>query len=372
MIKYVWQSPSWPTFRWDARVILSPLGQTRRLQGEVLAQMKRFALKLEADLICEEALTTAAIEGESLSRDHVRSSVARRLGLPTAGLHTPPRPVDGLVDILVDATRGHQQPLTLKRLLGWHAALFPTGHSSLIKIPTGCFRIGVEPMQVVSGPIGKEIIHFEAPPAQGIPQEMDRFLSWFNTPTDSIDGFLRAAIAHFWFVTLHPFADGNGLLARTLTDMALAQDEFSQIRLYSMSAQIMSRREDYYNILQETQRGDGEISSWLLWFLSCLQEAIHHSQKLIQKSVDSAEFWQRLAPLALNERQRKVILRLLEAEPEGFLGGLSNEKYRKIAQTSRETAKRDLADLLKKRVLIKNEGLGRSTRYTLVLGVSEQ
>lgn len=372
MAQYVWQRPSWPTFRWEAQALLSPLGQTRRLQGEVLAQMKRFELKLEADLICEEALTTAAIEGESLNRDHVRSSVARRLGLPTAGLPTPSRPVDGLVDILVDATRGHQHPLTLERLLGWHASLFPTGYSGLIKIPTGCFRTGAEPMQVVSGHIGKEIVHFEAPPALGIPQEMDRFLSWFNTPTEPIDGLLRAAITHFWFVTLHPFADGNGRLARTLTDMALAQDEHSQIRLYSMSAQIMSRREDYYNILQETQRGDGEISSWLLWFLSCLQEAIHHSQKLVQKSVDSAEFWQRLALMALNERQRKVILRLLEAEPEGFLGGLSNEKYRKIAQTSRETAKRDLADLLKKGVLIKNEGLGRSTRYALLIGAKEK
>ncbi len=325
---------------------------------------------MEADLICEEALTTAAIEGESLSRDHVRSSVARRLGLPTAGLPTPPRPVDGLVDILVDATRGHQQPLTLMRLLGWHAALFPTGYSGLVKIPTGCFRMGADPMQVVSGPIGKEIVHFEAPPAVDIPLEMERFLGWFNAPAEAIDGLLRAAITHFWFVTLHPFADGNGRLARTLTDMALAQDEHSPIRLYSMSAQIMSRREDYYRILQETQQGDGEITSWMLWFLSCLQEAIHHSQKLVQKSVDSAVFWQRLAEHVINERQRKVILRLLEAEPEGFLGGLSNEKYRKIAQTSRETAKRDLADLVKKGVLIKNEGLGRSTRYALVLGVS--
>jgi Fic family protein len=363
---YIWQQPSWPVFRWDSQALITPLGQTRRVQGEVLILTKRFGLTLEPELICDEALTTSAIEGERINPDHVRSSVARRLGLPTAGLTQAPREIDGLVNVLIDATRHHHLPLTHERLFGWQAALFPSGYSGLNKILVGRYRRDDEPMQVVSGPMGKEKIHFEAPPSHLIPSQMDQFIAWFNQPSNSLDGFLRAAIAHLWFVTLHPFADGNGRLARSLTDMALAQDEETSVRLYSMSSQIMARRDEYYRILEETQRGDGEISPWLHWFLSCLQNAILFSRSLVQKSLDMEKFWNGLAGYAINERQRKVILRLWEAEPGGLVGGLSNEKYRKIAQTSRESAKRDLADLLSKGVLCKIGGEGRSVRYALV------
>lgn len=366
MVRYIWQSSSWPCFHWDSMVLLLPLGKARKAQGEILAKAAYFELKSEAEVLIEEAFTTTAIEGETLKRDSIRSSVARRLGLPTAGLPAVERSVDGLVEMLIDAVHRHDVPLDVARLKGWHAALFPSGFSGLRKIIVGSFRNGNEPMQVVSGPIGKEKIHYEAPPARILNSEIKRFLKWFDSPPGGLDGLVRAAIAHFWFVTIHPFQDGNGRIARAIADMTLAQDENKNCRLYSMSAQVMAERASYYHVLEMTQKGSGDLTPWIVWFLECLERAIRRSDKEMQKSMDKARLWQQFSLLELNDRQRKVINRLFEAGPRGFLGGLSNLKYRGITKTTRETAKRDMADLVAKGILVKNAVRGRSSSYELV------
>ena len=366
MIKYIWQSSLWPCFHWDSMSLLLPLGKARQAQGEILAKAAYFELKTEAEVLTQEALTTAAIEGEAINRDSIRSSVARRLGLPTAGLPAVERHVDGLVEMLIDAARRHDTPLDEARLKSWHAALFPSGFSGLRKITVASFRSGDEPMQVVSGPNGREKVHYEAPPAQILDSEIKRFLEWFHSPPDGLDGLVRAAIAHFWFVTIHPFQDGNGRIARAIADMTLAQDEKKNCRLYSMSAQIMAERDSYYRVLEMTQKGSGDLTPWVVWFLECLERAIRRSDNEMQKSMDKARLWQQFSLLRLNNRQRKVINRLFEAGPRGFLGGLSNLKYRVITKTTRETAKRDLADLVTKGILAKNAPRGRSSSYELV------
>ena len=367
MVRYIWQSASWPEFRWDSAALLSPLGKARQAQGELLAKAAYFELQLQAEVLTEEAVTTAAIEGEKLDRDSVRSSVARRLGLPTAGLPASERHIDGLVEMLIDATRRQGEPLTMARLKGWQAALFPTGYSGMNEIVVGEWRRGEAPMQVVSGPLGKEKIHYEAPPANRVDLEMVGFLEWFSLSRGEWEGLVRAAVAHFRFVTIHPFQDGNGRVARAIADMALAQDEKSGCRLYSMSAQIKTERDDYYDILERTQRGNGDITGWIVWFLECLERAIRSSEIEMRKSMDRAVLWQQIVHLGLNERQRKVVNRLLEAGPGGFQGGLTNRKYRGITKTTRETAKRDMADLVSKGILKKNPGGGRSTSYDLVV-----
>jgi Fic family protein len=276
------------------------------------------------------------------------------------------RHVDGLVEMLIDATRRHDSPLDSARLKGWHAALFPSGYLGLRKIIVGNWRSGAEPMQVVSGPINREKIHYEAPPAPILNKEIKRFLEWFQSPPQELDGLVRAAVAHFWFVTIHPFQDGNGRIARAIADMALAQDEKKNCRLYSMSVQIMAERKSYYNVLERTQKGSGDLTPWIVWFLECLERAIRRSDKEMQKSMNNARLWQQISLIGVNDRQRKVINRLFEAGPGGFHGGLSNRKYRGITKTSRETAKRDLADLVAKGILEKNPGQGRSSSYELV------
>jgi Fic family protein len=366
MVRYIWQVPSWPEFRWDSAALLRPLGKARQTQGELLAKVAHFELKIQAEVLTEEAFTTAAIEGEKLNRDSVRSSVARRLGLPTAGLPAVERHVDGLVEMLVDATRNHGEPLTMSRLKGWQAALFPTGYSGMNKIVAGEWRQGEAPMQVISGPIGKETIHYEAPPADRVDGEVERFLEWFRSSRGELDGLVRAAVAHFWFVTIHPFQDGNGRIARAIADMALAQDENNGCRLYSMSAQTKAEGDNYYDILEQTQKGSGDITQWMVWFLECLERAIRRSDTEVQKTMNKARLWQNIAHLGLNERQRMVVNRLLEAGPGGFEGGLTNRKYRGITKTTRETAKRDMADLVAKGILMKNPGGGRSSSYDLV------
>ncbi len=366
MVQYVWQDSSWPNFKWSSETLLQPLGQTRQLQGRLLAEAGCIGLEMQAQVLTEETITTAAIEGEKLDLNSVRSSVARRLGLPTAGLPPTERHVDGLVDVLIDATANHARPLTAERLKGWHAGLFPSGYSGMTLIRVGEWRRGSKPLQVVSGPLGKETVHYEAPPASRIEQEIDRFLEWWHSSPGHLDGLLRSALAHFWFVSIHPFEDGNGRIARAITDMALAQDECAGFRIYSMSAQISTERDAYYDVLERNQRGDGEISDWLVWFMGCMSRSIQRSQVEVRHVLRKSRFWQRCAEVTLNVRQQKVINRLLDAGPLGFEGGLTNRKYRGMTRVSRETAKRDMADLVEKGVLKTNAGRGRSVSYDLV------
>jgi len=366
MVQYVWEDSSWPNFRWSSETLLQPLGQTRQLQGRLLAEAGYIGLEMQAQVLTEETITTAAIEGEKLDLNSVRSSVARRLGLPTAGLPPTERHVDGLVDVLIDATANYARPLTSERLKGWHAGLFPTGYSGMTRIRVGEWRRGSKPLQVVSGPLGRERIHYKAPPASRIELEMGRFLEWWHSSPGNLDGLLRSALAHFWFVSIHPFEDGNGRIARAITDMALAQDECTGFRLYSMSAQISTERDAYYDVLERSQRGDGEISDWLVWFMGCVSRSIRRSQVQVRHVLRKSRFWQRCAEVTLNVRQQKVINRLLDAGPLGFEGGLTNRKYRGMTRVSRETAKRDMADLVEKGILKKNAGGGRSVNYDLV------
>ena len=365
MGRYIWQAPGWPEFRWDSSELLKPLGNARHMQGRLFMETEYLGLGAQAEVLVEEAIMTAAIEGERLNPDSVRSSVARRLGLPEAGFSPVERHVDGLVQMLLDATGNYMKPLDDNRLYGWHAALFPTGYSGLKKIAVGKYRSGNEPMQVVSGPEGKKTVHYEAPPSGQLRQEMKRFFKWWAT-TSQTDGLLRAAIAHFWFVSIHPFEDGNGRIARAVSDMALAQDEKKGWRLYSMSSEIMKEQEDYYTVLEKTSKGDGDITDWLLWFLSCLERAVRNSLERVDLVILKARFWQKHEQESLSQRQRKVINRLLDAGPGGFEGGLNNKKYKGITKVSPETAKRDLADLLKKAILVKRAGGGRSTSYELL------
>ncbi len=368
---YVWQSKKWPLFTWNHESLLKVLGQTRLSQGQLISRISALGMALgqeaRAEILIKESVETSAIEGEKLNPDTVRSSVAKRLGLATAGLPPVDRRVDGLVQVLLDATTGYQKPLTLKRLKNWHATLFPTGYSGLHPIRAGQWR-GPEPMQVVSGPIGREKIHYEAPPRNRIPKEMQQFLLWWKSSDNKIEGFVRAAVAHFYFVTIHPFEDGNGRLARALTDMALAQDENLKERFYSLSAQIMEERNTYYEILERTQRGKGDLTEWLLWFLGCSKRAIDNSELLISKVLAKADFWKCHRDASLNDHQRKVVSKLVEAGPGGFKGGLTTRKYVSIAKVSRATAYREIIDLAEKKILQPNSGKGRSVSYDLLWG----
>lgn len=334
-------------------------------QGRLLGQAEHVGLAARADVLAEEAVKTAVIEGEQLDLVTVRSSVVRRLGMSTACLPPTERHVDGLVEMLLDATRQHDDPLTGDRVKAWHAALFPTGYSGMAKIDVGQWRSGREPMQVVSGPLGKERVHFEAPPSRRLEREMRQFLAWFESSRGEMDGLVRAAMAHFWFVTIHPFDDGNGRIARAIADMAIAQDEGSGLRMYSVSAQISAERDRYYEVLERCQRGSGDISDWLVWMLGCLARAIERAEAQIGTAVRVARFWQRASRLTLTARQIKVLSRLLEAGPGGFQGGLTTRKYVGMTKTSRATAKREIADLVEKKLLLRGSAGGRSTSYEL-------
>jgi Fic family protein len=316
------------------------------------------------DILFEEAMTTSAIEGEKLNPASVRSSIARKLGLSSAGLPKD-RYTDGLIDILLDCSQNHAAPLTKNRLFAWHAALFPTGYAGLHKIRVGTWR-GPEPMRVVSGRMGKEIIHYEAMPYDQVDAEMKLFFQWWKESKGTIDGIIRAAIAHFRFVTIHPFEDGNGRIARALTDMALAQDDQQVQRYYSLSSQILAEREAYYAALEQSQKGDVDITTWLLWFLGCFSRCIQTSEKLMSVVLDKAAFWYRHAQTTLSDRQRKVINRLLDAGSGGFEGGLTNRKYASMAGVSRATATRELQYLLETGILRQNPGRGRSVSYDLM------
>lgn len=363
-MKYIWQKENWNHFSWKSDEIIDLLSTARKKQGFILGKGDLFNLKELSYFISEEAMTTSEIEGEKLDRDSVRSSVAKRLGLPTAGLPNIRKETDGLVQLLLDATSNYSAPLTKEKLWAWQAALFPTGYSGIHKIQSGKWRENTLPMQVISGSMGKEKIHFEAPPSKMIEQEILQFNNWWNTEK-KIDGILRAAVAHFWIVTIHPFEDGNGRIARALTDMALAQDEKTGKRLYSLSSQINQDKISYYEVLEKTQKGSGDLTDWLKWFLHMFTRSIDNSCKIIEGSIFRNSFYLNLDKIAVSERQKKVIRKLLEPYPKEFEGGLTNKKYVSMTKVSPETAKRDIKNLLEKDILLKNEAKGRSTSYRL-------
>lgn len=367
-LKYIWQSKNWTDFSWSTETLLPLLGQARQRQGEILGRVRSLGLGLtqeaQGEVLIEETVKTAAIEGQILDRDSVRSSVARHLGLTEVGLSPAERHVDGLVDVLLDATKKYDQTLTTKRLKGWQAALFPTGYSGLHKIHVGQWRTG--DMQVVSGAVGKEKVHFQGPPAERVNDEIKNFLNWWEKSSGKTEGFLRAGLAHLWFVTIHPFDDGNGRIARSLTDMALAQDEKLPQRFYSLSSQIMEERNDYYDVLEKSQQGSRDVTAWLEWFLGCLIRSMERSQYLVAKVLAKAEFWQRHSQTSMNDRQRKIVNCLLDAGKGAFKGGLTTRKYVSMTKASRATAFREIADLVAKDVLVKDPaGQGRSVRYDL-------
>jgi len=349
--------------------LAGPLAEVRRAQGRIRGKLESIGFDLgqqhEVLMVVRDAVTTSAIEGEQIDPSAVRSSVARRMGMDTVGLPPPSRPVDGLVQMLLDAKENHSKPLTAERLQGWQAALFPTGFSGIRRIPVGEWRSGEGPMQVVSGRPDREVVHFEAPPAERVGEEIELFLNWWGSGTDPDDGVLRAALAHLWFVTIHPFEDGNGRVARAIADMALAKDERSARRLYSISAQIQADRDDYYESLKQAQQGDGQITDWITWFCGCACRGIERSEGELEIVLAKSRFWQKHAAVPLNSRQTKVINRLADAGPGGFEGGLTRRKYVALTRTSRATAQREIADLVAKGVVVVMPGGGRSTSYEL-------
>lgn len=365
MKPYIHQSKKWPNFTWHSDDIISLLSEVRNLQGRLLGRMESlgFELKNEASLetLTLDVIKSSEIEGEFLEPQEVRSSVARKLGLEIAGSVESDRNVDGMVEMLIDATKNCFAPLSKERLFDWHAALFPTGRSGMFKITVANWRKDEKgPMQVVSGAMGKEKVHFEAPDSGLLEFEMDRFLSWFNSNTEH-DLVLKASIAHLWFITLHPFDDGNGRIARALTDLLLAQSDRSQQRFYSMSAQIRIERKQYYEQLEKTQKGNLEITGWIKWFLNCLYHSLKSTDTILNRVLFKADFWNRHAKTEINERQKKLLNRLMD----GFEGKLTSSKWAKIAKCSKDTAIRDINDLITKEILQKEKEGGRSTNYEL-------
>jgi Fic family protein len=362
---YIHELDAWPTFRWDEKHLTEKLVSVRHRQGRLIGRMETLGFKLRAEAalatLTEEVIKSSEIEGEVLDKDQVRSSIARRLGMDIGALTPADRNVEGVVEMMLDATQGWTNLLTKKRLFGWHAALFPTGHSGISKITVAGWRTAeTGPMQVVSGPTGHEWVHYEAPTADRLPSEMDSFLAWFNgrEPADLV---LKAAIAHLWFVTIHPFEDGNGRIARAVADMMLARSESSAQRFYSMSAQIRQERKAYYDILEETQKGDLDITWWLEWFLNCLDRAFNRADTILSTVMMKANFWERHREKPINERQRLVLNRLLD----GFDGKLTSSKWAKLAKTSPDTALRDITGLVELHMLVRDAGGGRSTSYSL-------
>lgn len=365
-VKYIWQQKAWPEFTWNDSRILAHLGRARKKQGNILALASEVGLETQAQIIVEDAQKTAAIEGEKLDTASIRSSVAKRLGLPTAGLPTKQRNIEGLVEMLMDATQNYTKLLSDKRLKGWQAGLFPTGYSGIHKIVVDDWRNSVDPMRVISRRMGREKIHFEAPPAKVLSKEMSQFLKWFNSKSN-LDGLIRAAVAHFWFVTIHPFDDGNGRIARAISDLALAQDESLAKRCYSVSSQISFDRNNYYSTLEKSQKGSVDITEWIIWFLETFIRAIERSEIVIGKAVEIGNLWKKHSQVELSNRQRKVIQKMLESQPEGFVGGMTNRKYVGLTRISPAFAKRDLGDLEEKGLIERNESKGRSISYSLAL-----
>lgn len=364
---YIWEQPGWPEFSWNNQQLAPLLAQAHREQGRLLGKMEAlgFELRQEAYLqnLTQEVVKSSEIEGEKLDSNQVRSSIARRLGMDIAGLVPADRHVEGVVEMMLDATQKFAEPITPQRLFAWHAALFPTGFSGMQPVLTGCWRTdALGPMHVVSGPLGRERLHYEAPPANRLPAEIASFIDWFNAPTD-LDPLLKAALTHLRFITVHPLEDGNGRIARALTDMALAHGENTHQRSYSMSARIRSERNDYYDILERTQKGTLDIAPWLEWFLGCLIRAMEDAQLRLDEAIRKARFWERFGKAALNERQIQVLQRYMR---EDWKGKLTSSKWAKIADCSQDTAGRDIKDLIERGALRKDEGGGRSTSYSVV------
>ncbi len=365
---YIWQSPDWPHWRYDLSVLAEPLAVVSHAQGLLLGRLADVGLGLrdQAGLaaLTEDVLKTSEIEGEHLNAASVRSSIARRLGVDIGALAPVDRHVEGVVDMVLDATAHCAAPLSAQRLFGWHAALFPTGYAGLSQITTGAWRDDRHgPMQVVSGPMGRQRVHYEAPSAVRLPDEMARFLTWANTPATTEPALIRAGLGHLWFVTLHPFDDGNGRIARAIGDLLLARADGSPQRFYSLSAQIQRERKAYYDILERTQKGTLDVTAWLLWFLQMLDQAVAHAHRSLDAVLQKARFWQHVTGASLNERQVKMLNRLLD----GFEGKLTSSKWAALAKCSPDTALRDLTELVALGVLQRSQSGGRSTSYELLV-----
>ena len=366
IIVYIWEQKDWPNLTWDDSRLATLLTKVSRKQGRLLGRMEAlgFELQKEAHLstLTEDVVKSSAIEGKNLDPDQVRSSIARRLGMDIGGLIPADRDVEGIVEMMLDATANYSNKLTEKRLFDWHASLFPTGRSGMSLITVGNWRDDSSgPMRVVSGAIGKEKVHYEAPPANRIQAEMKAFLNWLSNPRN-IDPLIASGLAHLWFVTIHPFEDGNGRIARAIADMALARTENSDQRFYSMSAQIRRDRNDYYTMLERTQKGDLDVTGWMEWFLSCLDRSIEGAQETLSAVLYKAQFWDRFAKQPLNERQVKMLNKLLD----DFEGKLTTSKWAKIAKCSQDSAYRDILDLVDRGALQRDPGGGRSTSYSLI------
>ena len=366
--RHIHELPDWPNFGWDQQSLASVLATVRHQQGRLIGRMEGlgFPLQQEAVLqtLTEDVVKSSEIEGERLDQSQVRSSIARRLGMNVGGVDVVDREVEGVVEMMLDATCNYDQPLTAERLSGWHASLFPTGRSGMRRLHVGTWRDdNTGPMQVVSGPVGRERVHFEAPAAGRLEREIRAFLHWFNEDggRTGVDDVLRAGLAHLWFVTIHPFDDGNGRIARAIADMVLARSEHSAQRFYSMSAQIRHERNDYYEILERTQKGTLDVTPWMEWFLGCLGRAIDGAQTTLASVLKKARFWQTVRDVPINGRQRLVLNRVLD----GFEGKLTTSKWVTIAKCSSDTALRDIVDLVERGVLIRNPGAGRNTSYSL-------
>lgn len=356
----------WPRFGWDQERLGAALADIRHRQGRLLGRMEGlgFSLQKEAELetLTLDVVKSSEIEGEALPADQVRSSIARRLGLETGGMVAAGHDVEGVVEMMLDATQNFASPLSAERLFAWHGSLFPAGRSGMRKVGAGAWRSdAADPMQVVSGPAGKEIVHYEAPAAAALAREMSAFLDWANDSSDNTDMVLRAALAHLWFVTIHPFEDGNGRIARAIADWALARSENSPQRFYSMSAQIRQERNDYYDILERTQKGTLDVTPWMEWFLGCLGRAFAGTETTLAAVLRKARFWDRHARAPMNDRQRVIVNRLLD----GFTGKLTTQKWAALTKSSHDTALRDIQALIECGVLKKDAGGGRSTSYSL-------
>lgn len=362
MAKYIYQYPDWPNFTWDEQKIQVILGKVRHLQGKLFGQMSTlgFSIKEEALLstLTVDVLKSSEIEGENLNYEQVRSSIAKRLGLDYNDTIYPSRDVEGVVEMMLDATQNYDELLNEERLFDWHAALFPTGRSGMYKIETARYRTGK--MQIVSGPMGREKVHYTAPPPEVMKEEMDVFLDWFNY-NSNLDLVVKAAVAHFWFIIIHPFDDGNGRIARALSDLLLTKSENSSFRFYSLSSQMQLERKTYYGMLQRIQYSEGDITDWLEWFLTCLYRALESTEGTIKNVLRKNQFWEKHKETILNSRQRLMLNKLLD----GFKGKLKTSKWAKITKCSQDTALRDIKDLIEKGILRQEESGGRSTNYEL-------
>lgn len=362
---YIWQYPEWPSFTWNDSRIISLLSEVRNLEGKIQGMMDGLGFNVQSmtalNVMTEDVLRSNEIEGVILNSDKVRSSIARHLGIDTAGLPQPDHYTEGVVQIMMDAVTNCNKPLTPERLFNWHAALFPTGRSGMYPITVGAYRTGGEPMQIVSGAMGKEKVHYEAPPSDVVPDMMTDFLTWINSDNTVIDPVLKAAVAHLWFVAIHPFDDGNGRLTRTITDMQLAKADGFPLRFYSMSAEILREKKAYYEILEHTTSNSTDITEWLEWFLNTMKSSILRAKETVKRVVSKSSFWQRHREIPMNERQVRVVNMLWD----GFTGKLTSSKWAKITKTSQATALRDITDLIEKGILTAAADGGRSSNYLL-------